>query len=159
MGMSGEKPSEHGSARSDAQLVAEARSGRPAAFAQLVERYQVLACSIVYSLTGNLAQGEEIVQEAFLIAWRRLHNMEDPERFRPWLCGITRHLALRSLRRSSNEVRLAPFAGALEGQERSEPSPLERIIADEEEHLLRRALESIPETNRLPLILFYGHEM
>src|SRR5262245_66073891 len=117
MGMSGEKPSEHGSARSDADLVEQARSGRPAAFAQLVERYQGLACSVVYSLTGNLAQGEEVVQEAFLIAWRRLHEMEDPERFRPWLCGITRNLALRTLRRSSNEVRLAPGAGAPEWRE------------------------------------------
>jgi RNA polymerase sigma factor (sigma-70 family) len=68
----------------------------------IVERYQRLLCSLAYSGTGNLAESEDLAQEAFVEAWRQLHKLREPQKLRPWLCGILRHRIGR-LRRSDGQ--------------------------------------------------------
>ena len=84
---------------SDAELVIASRSGDRQAFGQIVERYQRLLCSLAYSATGQLTESEDLAQDAFLDAWRQLGSLREPEKLRPWLCGILRFKVGR-LRRS-----------------------------------------------------------
>src|SRR5437867_577214 len=69
------------------------------AFAVLVRRYQSLVCSVAYSIVGDLACSEDVAQEAFVTAWKQLGSLQDRAKFKSWLCGITRHLALGLVRR------------------------------------------------------------
>jgi len=78
-----------GTIPSDADLVAKSLSGHHEAFGQIVRRYQSLVCSLAYSATGSLSQSEDLGQETFLIAWRRLDGLREPEKLRSWLCGIS----------------------------------------------------------------------
>src|SRR5262249_43209243 len=84
---------------SDDLLWQRSRAGDRAAFGQIVERYQSLICSLAYSACGNLARSEEIGQETFLTAWQTLGELREPDKLRPWLCGIVRNLAANALRR------------------------------------------------------------
>ena len=140
----------------DADLVAESLGGSRDAFRAIVERYQTLICSLAYSATGNMSQSEDVAQETFLAAWTDLRSLREPEKLRSWLCGIVRNRIHRSLR--SEEREPVCSAAALEEAHESparEALPSEQTISREEEAILWRSLEKIPELYREPLILFY----
>ncbi len=140
----------------DAELVSESLSGNRDAFGRIVAQYQSLVCSLAYSATGSLSQSEDLAQETFLAAWKQLADLREPHKLRAWLCGIARNLINNSLRRQGREPSHA--AEPLETAEEPpslEPLPPEQAIGREEEAILWRSLERIPEIYREPLVLFY----
>jgi RNA polymerase sigma factor (sigma-70 family) len=142
--------------RNDADLVADSLGGSRDAFRAIVERYQTLICSLAYNATGNLAQSEDVAQETFLAAWTDLRYLREPAKLRSWLCGIVRNRIHRSARSevhqpalnalSLDDARELPACEAL---------PSDQTISREEEAILWRSLEKIPDLYREPLILFY----
>src|ERR1017187_3580969 len=139
----------------DAELVAESLDGNRDAFRQIVERYQTLISSLAYCATGNVSQSEDLAQETFVTAWKKLAELREPARLRPWLCGITRFLISKEFRRQGREPVHA--AESLEADEWVSPEPLppDQVISEEEKAILWRSLERIPEIYREPLVLFY----
>src|ERR1051325_1351659 len=87
----------------DVELVSRSLVGNREAFGQIVARYQSLICSVAYSATGNLSQSEDLAQETFLTAWKKLGELGEPQKFRAWLCGITRNLVNNSFRTLGRE--------------------------------------------------------
>lgn len=138
----------------DADLVRRSLVGGTPAFAQIVARYQTLICSLTYNATGSLSRSEDLAQEVFLTAWKELRQLREPEKLRSWLCGIARRIVANVRRREGRE----PVCAAEELQDEhhaSTPGPAEQAISREEEAILWRSLERIPDTYREPLILFY----
>src|SRR5258706_9763394 len=142
---------------SDADLVNESlTTGNREAFGLIVARYQTLICSIAYSATGSLGQSEDMAQETFLSAWKQLGNLREPQKLRPWLCGIARNLTCDLLKKQGREPSHA--AEALDSVPESpapEPQPHDLTMSNEEQAILWRSLERIPEIYREPLVLFY----
>ena len=145
--------------QTDAQLVEWSLTGDREAFGRIVERYQSLVCSITYGATGSLTLSEDIAQETFVTAWRKLQGLSDATKLRAWLCGIARNLVNNSLRRGQREpVFAAEPLETVHEQISLEPSPSAQAVSREEEAILWRALERIPDTYREPLILFYREQ-
>jgi RNA polymerase sigma factor (sigma-70 family) len=141
---------------SDADLVAATLAGDRRAFGQIVERYQRLLCSLAFSATGGLSQSEDIAQETFIEAWRQLAELREPEKLRPWLCGILRFKVSRLRRADGREpVRGAdPLDEAAAVASADEAVP-DHAIREEEQALMWSALERVPEIYREPLVLYY----
>ena len=140
----------------DAALVAESLGGNREAFCKIVERYQTLISSLAYCATGSVSQSEDLAQEAFVSAWKQLAELREPAKLRPWLCSIARFLISKEFRRLGREP--AHAAESLEVVDEwvsPEPLPREHAISREEEAILWRSLERIPEIYREPLVLFY----
>lgn len=140
----------------DARLVSASLEGDREAYGLIVTRYQSLVCALAYSATGSVTQSEDLAQETFLEAWKNLASLREPQKLRSWLCGIARnriHQAVRSERREPSH-RAEPLENLAQAP-CPEPSPPERAISREEAALLWRTLEQLPETYRLPLVLFY----
>ena len=143
----------------DTQLVAASLAGDRQAFGQIVERYQNLVCSIAYNATGNLSHSEDLAQETFLTAWKQLRDLREPNKLRAWLCAIARNLVNNSLRRGQRDAtRDAQTLETAPDAVSHDPAPSEAAISREEEAILWRTLEQIPELYREPLILFYRQE-
>jgi RNA polymerase sigma factor (sigma-70 family) len=146
-------------ANRDAQLVEWSLTGDRDAFRQIVERYQSLVCSITYNATGSLTLSEDLAQETFVAAWKQLSELREPEHLRAWLCGITRFLVGKELRRQGREpIHAAAPLEAIHEPSSREPSPAAQAVSREEEAILWRALERIPDAYREPLILFYREQ-
>jgi RNA polymerase sigma factor (sigma-70 family) len=146
-------------AKSDAELVEWSRSGDRSAFAAIVKRYQRLVCSITYNATGSLSLSEDLAQETFFAAWKQMAELREPERLRAWLCGIARFLVGKEFRKMGREpAHAAEALDAIEEPQSAEASPAMQAVSREEEAILWRALERIPDTYREPLILFYREE-
>jgi RNA polymerase sigma factor (sigma-70 family) len=144
---------------SDTQLVEWSLTGDREAFGRIVERYQSLVCSITYGATGSLSLSEDLAQETFVTAWKQLSELREPSKLRAWLCGITRFLIGKELRRQGREpVQAAEPLDAIHELRAPEPSPSAQAVSREEEAILWRALERIPDTYREPLILFYREQ-
>ena len=116
----------------DAELVAQTRRGDGDAFGRIVARYQGLICALAYNATGSLAQSEDLAQEAFVIAWKQLPALREPEKLRSWLCGIVRNLGRRARRGEKFDpvLRAEPLENAGHGCRKDRRFPLRRNRAD-----------------------------
>jgi RNA polymerase sigma factor (sigma-70 family) len=141
---------------SDSELVSRSLAGDREAFSRIVSRYQTLICSLAYSRVGNLGQSEDIAQETFITAWNRLGQLREPAKLRSWLCGIVQNRLYKSLRREGHEpAHHAETLDAVHDPADAAELPSEQTVRREEEAILWRSLEKIPELYRTPLILFY----
>ena len=71
-----------------ASLVEAARSGDLGAFGALVERTQAMAHALAFQMLGPHGDTRDVVQEAYLRAFRRLADLDDPEAFAGWIRRI-----------------------------------------------------------------------
>jgi RNA polymerase sigma factor (sigma-70 family) len=138
----------------DSQLVELCLRGNRNAFGQIVARYQSIICAIAYSACGDIGRSEDIAQDTFVAAWRNLGELKEPDKLKSWICGIARNLTNNSVRQQQRTP--TTTAGPLPPEYRSgSATPHEETISKEEEALMWRALETIPETYREPMILYY----
>ncbi|MGE5611119.1 MAG: RNA polymerase sigma factor, partial [Bacillota bacterium] len=142
----------------ETQVIEACKGGDRRAFAGIVERYYPLVCAVAYSATGDVGLSEDVCQETFITAWRKLGELREPGKLRGWLCGIARNLGrnvgrARQARREEQGV-----VAVMEGVPAEGPGPEEQAITKEEEALLWRSLRQIPEEYREALVLFYRQE-
>ncbi len=140
----------------DGHLVGLVVAGNREAFGQLVARYQSPVCALAYSACGNVSQSEDLAQETFLIAWRKLGDLKEPAKFRSWLFGIARNLINNTFRtQTRNPLAAAESLDETLSIEAPTLNPTDQAIGREEEMILWKSLERIPEVYREPLVLFY----
>lgn len=146
----------------DAAWVRAVIDGDTQAFGRLVEAYQRPAVSKAYRLLGNSDDAAEVVQDAFLRAYRALSRLNDPSRFGPWLMRIVSNLSLnaRRSRKSAGTVEWDEARGT-DGATSGEGEPVVASFGPDAEaqgremqQALDAALSSLPEKQRLSLVLF-----
>ncbi|MEU6563476.1 RNA polymerase sigma factor [Nocardia nova] len=82
----------------DATLVGRARDGDVAAYEQLVLRYQGRMFRLASRMLADGAEAEDVTQEVFLTAWRRLAQLQDDGAIGGWLYRMTTNRCLNVLR-------------------------------------------------------------
>src|SRR5947199_2485344 len=123
----------------DAELVHAARRGDKRAFVEIVARHQAMVCGIALGILGDFAASEDAGQEAFLTAWRRFHELREPERLRAWLGQIARNAALGQLRRKRRYEVLEDELAITDDS----PRPDEAVASEEESALVRESLAKL----------------
>lgn len=151
----------------DEQLVAEYAQGRTDRFELLVERYSRELYHFLVRFTGSPAAAEDVIQETFLQVHLSAGSFDPSRRFKPWLFTIAANKARDLLRGKSrrSEVSLDAsmdddatqsqrFSDLLSGDVEMPDLPLEQA---EQQELVRRTVEQMPEHLREVLILAYYH--
>ncbi|MCP3917529.1 MAG: sigma-70 family RNA polymerase sigma factor [bacterium] len=82
-------------------LAVRARAGSRAAFGALVERYEGPLFRFLRLRSASDADAEELTQEAFLRAWRRIERYDERWRFSTWLFTVAKRIAASRVRRAS----------------------------------------------------------
>jgi RNA polymerase sigma-70 factor, ECF subfamily len=134
----------------DDALIAAAARGDRTAFDVLVQRHMARAWRIALRVTGNHADAEDAVQDAFVSALRALNGFESGRPFAPWLARIVLNRAL-NLRRSET---LRACEALPHGLVAPGVSPLEAAERAELRAELRRAIAALPEPRRRIVELF-----
>ena len=131
----------------DASLVGRSVSGDDQAFAVLVRRYQSPLYRHAWRLTQDRRTAEDVVQEAFLTAWRRLPSLERAESFRSWLYQITtrRSIDVVRARRPEQPVDLV---GTAAEPSATDPGPATRLEQGAQLADLAVALQRLPVGQR-----------
>jgi RNA polymerase sigma factor (sigma-70 family) len=139
----------------DEELVQRSLAGETRAFAQLVEKHQRLVFGVALSGACDLAQAEDVAQEAFVEAWRDLPRLRDRARAGSWIAGIARNLGRRWARHTAR--RRTRETIAMHAPREAAPTPLDSALDAEMQALLRSTLATIPAAYREALVLYYVH--
>src|SRR5262245_14710677 len=140
----------------DASLVRASQRGERAAFELLVRRTARLLFARLYlDTSGDAHRAEDLAQETYLLAWRRVGELNDANKFRPWLMQIGQSVLLDSAKRDGRKKRTGTLRIDSEVRDQSGQTPSESASSDEQRRRAIAALQSLPEEYRLPLTLRY----
>ena len=142
-------------AASDLELAAlVAATGDRHAFGQLVERYQVLVRSMLTRMTGNHALADDLAQDAFIKAYRKIASFTGKGSFKSWLCRIAYTEFLQAIRK--RKAAAAAMERYKEHQDVEEQTTnWERGDAMD----LDRALAGLSEAERTLIVLCFSSGM
>lgn len=107
------------SASSSAELIAGARRGEEKAFETLFHQNKQRVYSLCLRITRNTADAEELTQEAFFQAFRKIHTFRGESAFSTWLHRLTVNIVLMRLRK--NRVSEMSLEGSVEKEEFDRP--------------------------------------
>jgi RNA polymerase sigma-70 factor, ECF subfamily len=142
----------------DREYIDRVLSGEAAAFDVLVRKYNRMAGAIAFGIVRDFAVAEDIVQEAFLKAYRNLSTLRDLDKFRVWLAGIVRSQAIDWKRRKKNKLAI-PFSKAFPGDDESPeevlegPSSEDLAVRRELREKILEAIGGLPEEDRIVVTL------
>ncbi len=136
-------------AMDDAPLVLAACEGDKQAFADIYDRYSDRIYSFLCTVVRNREDAADLLQDTFVTAAARLDQLREPDKLRPWLYAIARHLAMKSLKRSG---RLDPLDEDFEPAD-SSAGPAEVAAQTELAVLFQDAAEGLGAQDRVVLDL------
>ena len=149
----------HENARNTAELVEAVLSGDRDAFGTLVSRHAGSVTAVAYSVCGDFARSEDIGQEAFIEAWKKLPTLQDRDKFVAWVCTIARHKAVDAIRADKSPQSTCSIASIpVEPVDHKQLSPEVHMSQSQQQQLVWSILENLPEAYREPMILFYRNE-
>jgi RNA polymerase sigma-70 factor (ECF subfamily) len=131
------------------RLVERAREGDDVAFAELVDLDGDLCYAIAYRILRDVEQAQDVVQQAFLLAWRDLPRLRDAERFSPWLYRLIVNACYEELRRHrrwTSRIRVLPLDG---------PSGRDDYASVDDRDTLDRAFGRLTPEHRAVFVLHH----
>src|SRR5689334_16842532 len=141
--------------RTDRAVMERLASGDLGSLEQLYDQYGAMSFSIAYRITGDRASAEDVVQEAFLGAWRNAARYADARgSVKTWLLSIVHHRAIDAVRRRRPTTELPENEGAM-------PAPLvlpdtwTEISASLDRESVRAALATLSNVQREAIELAY----
>ena len=147
----------------DHEAVSLCRKGDVDAFEVLVRKYQKRMLNIAYRMVGNYEEACEVVQDAFVSAYRGIKNFEGKARFSTWLYTIVVNLSRNRLKQLKTQRRREHFSiddplPANDGRVRAEPvsnepSILERLEKKDIRQKVQGCINSLDNDFREVLVL------
>ncbi len=143
----------------DAELIRRFRDGESHAFNGLVGRWHRRLYNFILRHVGDREEAQDLCQQAFIRAYRNIRRLRDPEKFSSWLYQIAVNTCRDELRRRQRHPTVSlesleqgtngqPYGG-LKSSVRADVRAHERDLRD----LLNRALQSIPEEQRVVVVM------
>lgn len=133
----------------DLDLINRTEAGEREAFDDLVRKYQKQLYAMLYRMVGNHEDASDLLQKAFVKAFTGLRTFERRAAFKTWLYQIAINLA-KNVYRDRARIEQVPIDDVII---RRNPRVLETMIANENRRMLRQSLASLPEKQRMTLML------
>ena len=125
---------------SDEILVERAVDGDLTAFEAIVLRYAPLMRAYTARVVGSHTEADDVVQDAFTVAWRRLPSLRDPAALRAWLMRIASRLAFAHLHKRPADVPLPMLDPAFPAH----TQPEDVAVRNAQLEALSAALDNLP---------------
>ena len=146
------------SERSDDDLMALARVGRRDAFCTLVARHSARLVQLCAKMTNDCAAAEEIAQDVWVSTWQNRHSYTGGGKFVVFLVTAARNRCRNRARdRARREQVVIP--GAEPDGTSTDPSEIDRLIAQEKRERVQAALGLLPEKLREAVVLRFAEEL
>ncbi|MBP2473425.1 RNA polymerase sigma-70 factor (ECF subfamily) [Crossiella equi] len=145
--------------RADTDLLGAAARGDDAAFDELVRRHTTRMYRVALRIVGDQAEAEDVVQEAWVSAWRGLSRFRGESAPATWLYRVVTNAALAHLRRRKPTVPLGEAAETVLGMTDRAADPEYSAIRNEQAEHVLRAIATLEPSQRVPLVLRELEEM
>ena len=147
----------------DVQLIRKILSGDDTAFGILVDKYQKSVHALAWRKIQDFHHAEEIMQDTFLRAYKKLPTLKNPDQFAGWLHVIANRLCIDWMRSQKSMMQSLEDTPVEEIEQSSYTHHIsEQRMTERTEHyheLVKRLLEKLPEKERTVVTLFYLDEM
>ena len=147
----------------DVQLVRRTLLGDDDAFSILVQKHQKGIHALVWRRVGDFHIAEEITQDAFLQAYKRLSTLRNPHQFAGWLYVIANRLCFKWLKKNkppTQSLEDTPMKVIEEVSYTQYESEQRESEANEDRYeFVRKLLDKLPESERTVVTLYYLSEM
>lgn len=138
----------------DANLVRETLEGKQLSFQLLVERHQTRLFGVVRNYTRNTVEVEDIVQDAFLKAFKRLDTFQHQASFSTWLQRIAVNTALDFLKRCGRSpIRSVEDPEVVAERIPQVLAPEARLEREEIAEITHTVLDELPDIFRTVLVM------
>ncbi|MEK9136812.1 MAG: sigma-70 family RNA polymerase sigma factor, partial [Bacteroidota bacterium] len=141
----------------------QVRAGNTRRYALLVDRHKDRALTLAFRLTGVKEEAEELVQDAFLRAFKSLDQFRGEAKFGTWFYRILYNLCMTKVtrRRGRPEQLDVQDEKALDSLlvDEDEVTIQERLEDEELQHIIAEEISNLPEKFRAVITLFYVQEM
>jgi RNA polymerase sigma-70 factor (ECF subfamily) len=135
----------------DEALAAKAAAGDAAAFDALVRAHTDLMYRVALRVCGDPTDAEDVVQDAWIAAWRALPGFRADAKISTWLYRVVSNTALAHLRRRKASVPLSEV-GAVDVVD-ARPTPEGQTLLQERAAAVHRAIAALEPSQRVPLVL------
>jgi RNA polymerase sigma-70 factor (ECF subfamily) len=130
------------------------------AFEILVNRHQTSVLNLIYRFIGDRTQAKDLAQEVFVRVWQAAESYEPKAKLTTWIYKITTNLCLNEIK-SASRRRWFLFQRSDEDSEKSieetisdgSPTAEDLLLSKERTRQISEALQSLPENQRMALIL------
>jgi RNA polymerase sigma factor (sigma-70 family) len=132
-----------------------AAAGDRDAFVRLVDAHANVVTRIALAIVRDIHASQDVAQEVFLVAWKDLRKLRNPESFLPWVRQVTRNVAhswLREQSRVSDRDTEAILAAAVDPR----LTPPELLEAAEQQRIVDEVIGSLPDDAREVITLYYS---
>lgn len=152
-----DQPSDPTDSAVDHELMRRVAAGDSRAFRELVERHHRAVIGTAAKMLGGVDEAEDIAQQVFLRVWKNARRYRPDARFTTYLFTITRNLVFNETRRRGRKKEIS--ADELEetsghmAEDRAELRPDEQILQEELRLAVDRAIASLPEAQRMAVVL------
>lgn len=131
-------------AADDRTIAGRAADGDLRAFEVLVRRHGALMRGFATRILGSTDETDDVVQEAFIVAWQQLPTLEDPAVVKSWLMRIVSRKSIDRVRARRQHIDIADH----DLPAPDSASPARQAEARSREEALSRALSALPEQQR-----------
>ena len=149
--------------KTDAEIIDGVRAGNTRAYALLVDRHKDRALTLAHRLVGDHMEAEELVQDAFVKAFRNLGQFRGDARFGTWFYRILYNLCMTQLRRRSGLPQMLDISddAALDALsvDSETPGVDESLETYDIVRFLSVEVEALPPQYRSAVTLFYVQDM
>lgn len=135
------------------ELVLAAQTGDREAFGELYERFHGHVFALALGRLGNHAEAQELTQDVFVQAMRKLAQLRAPEAFGGWLRSITAHMAINRIQRRDPDI--ATEQETLDASCIDRNTPLDRVLSSEASGRVHEGLARLRRMDRETLHAFY----
>jgi RNA polymerase sigma-70 factor, ECF subfamily len=137
------------------------REGQVEAFDCLFDRHYLSVYNFARTMVRDPGGAEEILQETFLAVARAGRAYEPRGHFRTWLLRIVHNRCMNRLeaQRVRREILAEDPDGLVLQYPSREPSPSQRMLADEQAALVRRTMQALPDRQREAIALYAFEQM
>lgn len=139
----------------DGEDVRRALAGDRDAFGRLFDRHARVVRAVVVAVAGDFEAVDDLTQETFLRAYRRLASLRDANGFRNWIQGIARLVAKERLRQLVRDRELSDDRDVLLIAKESAGDEVQHA---EEQRRVMAAVQQLPEKERLAVHAYFFHE-
>jgi len=141
----------------DVSLMYRVAKGDEAAFAQLVEKHQHAVIGTVTKMLGSPNEAEDIAQQVFVRIWKSASKYEEKAKFTTYMFTITRNLVFNEARRKKvrKQVSIEEQGEEWGAQymDNKSSNPQEQYLKEEMIRAVDRAIASLPEAQRVAVVL------
>ena len=143
----------------DQHYIEKILAGDTQAYTVLIDRYKDMVFSVALKMLRNREEAEEVAQDAFVKAYKKLNKFKGDSKFSTWLYRVVYNTCLDRIKKLKRSISVVPMEEITERQLKSVDNALDLMEKQERTEMIQKCLNLLSADESALLNLFYFDEL